>query len=480
MLPGLFTLGGMKQKKSPLRAPSAAEQTLLAQVRLVLVTAPEERRRFQRLLQQHHYLGRLKPVGEQLYYAAVDAHNRWVALLLFSAAAKHLKHRDQWIGWTRPQRDRRLRLVVNNSRFLILPASSVPNLGSRVLRLTLDRLSADWQDRYGHPVLVVETFVDPAQFCGTVYRANGWQELGLTDGWGRRQRDFYVQHDQPKQLFVRALVPNARRSLQAEHLKPTLASVEKKAGARCYHKCAELQALTEHFKALPDYRGRVESYPVWSLVTLMLLAILCDAPRGQKDLVKLARRLTQVQRRALGIRPNAQGRFPAPSQSTLSRLLAQLDARRLNEVLLQIQAQVRGQPPPDELIAVDGKEPRHGPGDAILSAVTVPSQFYLGSALVDTKTNEIPVARELFGDLDLAGRWVALDALHTQDETARQLVMAHGARYLLTVKNNQPTLRQNIDQLVPVPPTGFSPSGADVHAGAHRGEKQRGAREPHR
>jgi hypothetical protein len=339
------------------------------------------------------------------------------------------------------------------------------NLGSRVLRLTLARLSADWQARYGHPVLVVETFVDPEQFCGTVYRANGWQELGLTDGWGRCRRDYYVQHDKPKRLFVREVVKNARRSLQAEHLKPALAGVEKKAGARSYHKSQELRALTEHFKPLPEYRGRVESYPVWSLVTLMLLAILCDAPRGQKDLAKLARRLTQHQRRALGIRPNPQGYFPAPSQSTFSRLLAGLDARRLNQILLDIQTQVRGQPPPNELIAVDGKEPRHGPGDAILSAVAVPSQFYLGSALVDTKTNEIPVARELFGELDLTGRSVALDALHTQDETARQLVLEHGAHYLLTVKNNQPTLHKNITKKVPVPPTGFSPSEADAHAG---------------
>ena len=249
----------MQQKKSPPRSPSAAQQTLLEHVCVVRVTAPDERRRLQQLLQQHHYLGRLKPVGEQLYYAAVDAQDRWVALLLFSAAAKHLKHRDQWMGWTRPQRDRRLSLKVNNSRFLILPEGSVPNLGSRVLRLTLDRLSADWQERYGHPVLMVETFVDPARFCGTVYTANGWQEPGLTDGWGRRQRDFYVQHDQPKQLFVRELVKNARRRLQAEQLKPALAPVEKKAGARCYHKCHEIPALTEHFKALPDYRGRVES-----------------------------------------------------------------------------------------------------------------------------------------------------------------------------------------------------------------------------
>jgi len=457
----------MNRKESSLQKPSAAEQSLLEEVRIVLITEPKERRQIQRLLRKHHYLGGLKAVGEQMHYAAVDGRGRWLAVLLFSAAAKHLKHRDQWIGWTRAQCDRRLSLVVNNSRFLILSESGVPNLGSRVLRLTLDRLSADWQARYGHPVMVAETFVDPEQFCGTVYTANGWQELGLTDGWGRCRRDYYVAHDKPKRLFVRELVKNARRSLQAEHLKPALAAVEKKAGARCYYQCAELRALIEHFRALPEYRGRAESYPVWSLVTLMLVAMLCDAPRGQKDLAKLARRLTQHQRRALGIRPNPQGFFPAPSQSTFSRLLAGLDAQRLNQVLLDIQAQVRGRPPSDELIAVDGKEPRHGPGDAILSAVTVPSQFYLGSALVDTKTNEIPVARELFGTLDLTGRSVALDALHTQDQTARELVLEHGAHYLLTVKNNQPTLRQNIAKAVPVPPTGFSPSAADAHPGAH-------------
>lgn len=467
----------MKLNKTPVQSASDTAQGSLADIRVVLVSEPEEQRRFQTLLKKHHYLGSLKPVGERLYYAAVDGRGHWVALLLFSAAAKHLKHRDQWIGWTRAQRDRRLSLVVNNSRFLILPQAHLPNLGSRVLRLTLDRLSADWQLRYGHPVLVVETFVDPEQFQGTVYTANGWQEVGLTDGCGRCRRDYYVQHDKPKRLFVREVAKNGRRSLQAEHLKPALASVEKKAGARCYYKCPELRALSEHFKALPEYRGRVESYPVWSLVTLMLLAMLCDAPRGQKDLAKLARRLTQHQRRALGIRPNPQGFFPAPSQSTFSRLLAQLDAPRLNQALLEVQAQVRGQPPPNELIVVDGKEPNHGPGDAILSAVTVPSQFYLGSALVDTKTNEIPVARQLFGQLDLAGRTIALDALHTQDQTARELVLEHGAHYLLTVKDNQPTLRQNLAQKVPTPPVGFSPSAGNSHPGAHRGEEQGGAGE---
>jgi hypothetical protein len=109
----------------------------------------------------------------------------------------------------------------------------------------------------------------------------------------------------------------------------------------------------------------------------------------------------------------------------------------------------------------------------------VPSQFYLGSALVDTKTIEIPVARELFAELELAGRRVALDALHTQTQTGRDLVVEHGADYLLTVKDNQPTLRHNIEKLVPVPATGFSPSGAHPDAGAHGGKEQGCAGESH-
>lgn len=451
--------------------PSVHEQTILDQIQVQLVPPGQDRRRFRRLLAQHHYLGSLKAVGEQLYYVAVDAQGRWRALLLFNAAAKHLKHRDQWIGWTEVQRDRRLSLVVNNSRFLLLPELAVPNLGSRVLRLTLDRLSADWQAQYGHPVLVVETFVDPEQFCGTVYTVNGWQELGSTDGWGRCRRDYYVQHDRPKRLFVRELVPNACRSLQAEHLKAELAGVEQRTVPRCHYKVNQIQALTEHFKAVPDYRQQFESYPVWSLLTLMLLAMLCEAPRGQKDLAKYARRLTQAQRRVLGIRRNPQGRYPAPSQSTFSRLLKRVNGAKVNATLLAIQAQIRGQPPPEDLIVIDGKEPKHGPGESILSAVSVPSQFYLGSALVDTKTNEIPVARQLFGEMDLAGHRVALDALHTQNQTARDLVLEHGADYLLTVKDNQPTLHQTIQQKVPVPPTGFSPSGDHAHPSAHGGSQ---------
>lgn len=422
-----------------------------------LIKPGRDKARCRRELAKHHYLGDVQAVGEQLFYAIKDALGQWLGVCVFCAASRRLRARDQWIGWTEEQRRRRLALVVNNCRFLLLPDKSVPNLGSRSLRLVLGRLSADWQERYGHPVVVVETFVDPEAFCGTVYTASGWMELGKTDGFGRVRRDFYVEHNKPKRLFVRELRRNARRSLQAQQLKPALAEVERRVRPRPTQSTAELRTLVGHLKAIPDYRRHIGLYPLWSLVAIGVLAHLCGASRGQKDLVKFAKGLSQGQRRALGIRPLAEGKYPAPSQPTFCRMMKHINVPALEEVFLQYQHQVRGAPPANELIVLDGKQPKAGGGHSVLTAVTVPSQYYLGSALVDQKTNEIPVARKLFHRLDLDGRKVSLDALHTQTQTGRELVLEHGADYLLTVKDNQPTVRQNIEKLVTAPPADFSP-----------------------
>jgi hypothetical protein len=438
---------------------------------------PSELRRCHQLLDQHHYLGSPKPVGERLYYVTADTQDQWRALLIFAAAAKHLRDRDRWIGWTDAQRERRLSLVVNNIRFLVLPDEAFPNLGTKSLRLVLARLSQDWQVRYGHPVLVAETFVDPDQFCGTVYTANGWEELGQTDGCGRHQRDYYVRHDKPKRLFVRELCPQARRSLQAEHLKPALAIVETKAAVRSRHTVKEIKSIVQRLMEVEDYRTRIGLYPLWSLLAIYLLAALCDAPCGSKDLAKFARRLSEDQRRALGIR-KWHGRYPAPSQPTFWRLIEEIKGEKLQQTLLAIQEQLRGPAPKDELIALGGKEPKHGGGQSVLTATCVPSQYYLASAIVETKTNEIPVARQLFPDLDLEGRFVSLDALHTQADTARELVLEAGADYLLTAKGNQPTVQENIEKLLPAPNADFPPSEADTHRVPHPELRKGPCRQP--
>jgi hypothetical protein len=428
----------------------------LRAVQALLLESKRDKARARRLLAKHHYLGDVRAVGEQLFYALSDAQDCWLGVLVFCAASRRLRARDRWIGWSEEQRRRRLPLIVNNCRFLLLPDKSVPNLGSRALRLALDRLSGDWQDRYGHPVVAVETFVDPEQFCGTVYTANGWQELGQSEGFGRVRRDFYVQHNKPKRLFARELCRNARRSLAADQLRPALAGVEAKTLPRSAQNPAQIRSLVEHFKRLPDYRQRIGIYPLWSLVVIVLLAHLCGAPRGQKDLAKFAKGLSQAQRRALGVRRQPEG-YPAPSQPTFCRLFQRLDDQQLEQIFLQAQTQIRGPAPREELIVLDGKEPKQGGGHSVLTAITVPSQHYLGSAIVDTKTNEIPVARELFKKLDLDGRKVSLDALHTQGQTARELVLEHGADYLLTVKANQPTVKANIQNALSAPPVDFSP-----------------------
>lgn len=454
--------------KTKLRLPSEKEQRLVDSVKVRPIRA-SERPRCMRLLKRHHYLGALQPVGEQVIYVAVGPCGGWRAILVFCAAANHLRYRDQWIGWTNEQRRRRLALVANNARFLILPDFAVPNMATRVMRLALDRVSQDWQERYLHPLAAVETFVDPEQFQGTVYKAGGWIELGMTRGCGRVGQDYYVRHNKPKRLFVRELCRNARRGLQAEHLKAQWAQVEEKVSPRCTYKAKEIRSLVEELKTVPEFRTRIQSYPVWSLLAIVALAYLCGAPRGQKDLAKFARQMSRGQRRALGIRRNRKREIPAPSQPTFCRLLQAVDARAVEAAILAFQQQVRGPAPTGDMVAIDGKAAKRSGGEMLLNAVTVPSLHYLGSEPVPVdKTNEIPVARGLFERLDLEGRLVGLDALHTQSATACALIQQAGADYMLTVKDNQKGIRRTLRARFAATPAAFSPSADHRDNGVDR------------
>ena len=457
----------MKAKPAEL---SAREQRIVDTVKVRPVRNGAERVRCLRLLARHHYLGALQPVGEQMFYIAYGPNGGWRAVLVFCAAAKHLGPRDRWIGWTSEQRRRRLALAANNARYLVLPGFHVPNLATRVMRLTLDRLSEDWQQRYGHPLATVETFVDPQQFQGTVYRAGGWQELGPTRGFGRVGRDYYIAHSRPKRLFVRELCRNARRGLQAEPLKPAWAAVEEKVAPRCTHKARELRSLIEHLKRIEDFRARIGSYPLWSLLAIVVLAYLCGGPRGQKDIAVFASRLSQGQRRALGIRRDPRsGRYPSPTQPTFCRMLQHVPAEQVEAAILAFQEQVRGPAPREGVAALDGKAVKRSGGEMMLSAVSVPSLHYLGSAPVPTdKTNEIPVAREMLQRLDLEDRLVGLDALHTQMDTACRIVQEAGGDYMLTVKKNQKGIRRTVQKLMAGTPAAFSPSAPDADNGLER------------
>ena len=136
-----------------------------------------EEERYRAELSQHHYLGGLSKIGETIWYVATWR-EQWVAQLSLSAAALKCGVRDRWIGWDFRIQYGRLNWIANNSRFLIRPGWNRPNIGSRVLSLTERRVVADWKTRFGHAVLLLETFVDPERFYGGVYRAANWIELG--------------------------------------------------------------------------------------------------------------------------------------------------------------------------------------------------------------------------------------------------------------------------------------------------------------
>jgi hypothetical protein len=139
-------------------------------------------------LETFHYLGARGTVGENLQYTVRDPHGRLLAVLRFGSAAWSCRARDTFLGWTSTQRAARLTWITNNTRFLILPSITVPHLASWTLGQVLRRLSADWQQKYGHPIWWVETFVDRTRFAGTSYRAANWQHLGATTGRSRQDR----------------------------------------------------------------------------------------------------------------------------------------------------------------------------------------------------------------------------------------------------------------------------------------------------
>jgi hypothetical protein len=169
---------------------------------------------FSRLLERHHYLSHRGTVGENMQYFVSDRQGNPLACVLFGAAAWQCRARDAHIGWDAAARARGLAYVTNNTRFLILPWVRVPHLASHVLGRIARRLSADWQEKYGHPIHLLETFVDTSRFAGTCYRAANWRMTGVTTG-RTRQNKTMVPQAPPKAVWLYPLRENYREALCA-------------------------------------------------------------------------------------------------------------------------------------------------------------------------------------------------------------------------------------------------------------------------
>jgi hypothetical protein len=426
---------------------TSAEQSLLDGV-TVRPIINSERKRFDELIISQHYLHTAELVGEQLRYVA-EYQGEWVALLAWCAGSFNLKDREKWIDWDAKQKARRLRLVVNNSRFLILETGRSPNLASRVMKLCLNRLSADWKSVYEHEVLVAESFVDSQLFRGTCYKASGWTLLGQTKGYGRSREDYYVEHERPKQLWVKELRAGARTILRGRNLPDSLKALDEGRITECPFLPDDMSGMLLFFNDLPEWRSRKNRYRLSSLVTIAVCASLCGVHQGQRDLAAFAANMTRAQWAALRLPRRGNPRqYQVPSEATFFRMLSGLDNRALENALLAWQDHVLGpQSPDDDHVAVDGKELLSSQGINVVSAYAVKSGRWLGSERVAGKSNEIPAAQTLLQRAPIEGRLVSLDALHTQTETARIIVEERGGDYLMTAKGNQKTVKESVQQL---------------------------------
>ncbi len=403
---------------------------------------PEEVGRWKALIRQHHYLGLHHLVGETiLHVAEVDGH--WVALLGWCSAALKVTVRDRFIGWTAQQKKRRLKFIAQNGRFLmLLDPQDVPNLASRVLALSVRRLAEDWRAVYGHPVVLAETFVDPRRFPGTCYRAAGWQCLGETEGYGKHAM-VYMEHGRPKQYLIRPLFRGAEDWLRQPFDVPALSEQRSRVDPNCIPLSGK-EGLLATLAKVPDRRNRRGiRHSQASILAVAVCGVLAGS-RGFRAIADFAASLDGEALLRLGCRRSLNtGELRPPSEPTIRRTLTRIDADALDRLVGEFLSRAGLW----EAVAVDGKTLRGSGRDEhkpqhLMAAVTHKTPVTLAQRPVGATTNEIGEACSLLAPLDLRGKVVTADAMHTQTELARFLVEDKGADYVFTVKDNQSLLRK--------------------------------------
>lgn len=428
--------------KSPRSSTSGrAPHTRTSELAVHLVR-PDQRKRFDQLLAQRHYLGDPKPVGDWLRQI-VTRDGQWVALLVWGPAALKLADRDRWIGWHATQQLERLKLVVQNRRYLLLHARGTePNLASQALAAATRALPDQWRAQFGYRPLVAESFTDPEAFAGTCYKATGWVPVGLSRGHRRHRADYYQPGERPKRLWCKELAPAARATLCAPEVP-----AESQAGlVAAPHGVLPVgvkqqRSLLELFTRAPEPRGRNTRFKIGPVLALIALALLAGK-RQISEIARFATRLKPKQRAALRL-PRKKGTkafYEVPGYSVFYEVLTRMDPEQFAQLLSGWLTQQQGGLP--GALALDGKMIRGIIGT--LSVVDTEDGSPVALAVMDQKEQtercELKVAQAVIGQLPpLLGQTITADPLHCQKQTAR-LIGQRGGDYFLQIKGNQPTL----------------------------------------
>ena len=401
-------------------------------------------------LEAEHFLGSFKPVGHS-FIQIIRENGEPVALVQWAACAYHLKDRDTSLGWDKRTCAKRRNLVVNNVRFLVREAARRPNLASKCLAAATKALPEQWQERFGYEPLFAETFTDPESHAGTCYNAAGWTPLGLTDGNSRQRTEFYVPNDRPKKLWIKPLREDARARLCAAELAPEHAAGETIGkGAPLPVTLKTLRPLAIALRSVPDPRGRNRFHPLAAMLCCLCVGLLCGAD-NLNAILRAAAKLTQAQRRQLGLR-RRKGSFVAciPTYETFRTLLHDLDLASLGQILTAWLSERRGNLPAH--LAIDAKTIRKNLGLVVtlcdidqkvpVAIAANSQQLPPGAAPDEKRTGETTTARELLRseEVTLLHCTVSGDALYANDENARLIIQEKGGDYLFSLKDNQPTV----------------------------------------
>jgi len=403
---------------------------------------PGQARIFEATMNERHYLKAARPVGDYARQIVRTSAGAPVALLEWGPACYALKDRDKHIGWNPNQRLSRLKLIVQNRRFLLLADKGIaPNLASKALAAALRALPEQWEQLHGYRPLMAETFTDPERFEGTCYKAANWQPLGKSAGNSRHRADLYIPNQSPKNLWTYPLHPDAKKILCSDELPPAHAKAltTEKAGTLPITEKHMLN-LCELLAQVPDPRHRNTRYKIGPVLTIVCMALLA----GRRDIAQIHRfgqSLQQPQRRSLCLprKPNTKF-WQVPDYNVYYHLLNRIDpdalARLLNDWL-----QSRAGDLPDTL-AMDGKMIRQHIGTLTLASheTKAPRATAVYDQKENTKRCELKAAQQLIQTIaHLDGKTITADALHCQKQTA-QLIVERGGDYLLQVKGNQPQL----------------------------------------
>ena len=408
----------------------------------VRVASPSEAAAFDAQLATHHYLGAGRPVGDYLRQI-VERAGGPVALLVWGPSCYALKDRDRSIGWSASQRVARLKLIVQNRRFLVLTAKGQsPNLASQAMGAALRALADHWHEHFGYRPLLAESFTDPEAYAGTCYKASNWEPVGHSAGYSRHRADFYIANERPKKLWLRDLVPQARAHLRAVQLPDAARAgqVAPPAGVLPVTQ-PQMQSLADVFCHAPDPRERNTHYRIGPVLTLIAMALLA----GRRDIAEIARfatTLTPGQRRQLGL-PRKKGTrafYQVPGYGVFYAVLTRMDAAAFATLLSQWLGAHAGTLP--QSLALDGKMIRDHIG--LLTLAQHEDGAPQARAVYDQKEGtarcEQTAATALLESLPaLDGKLITADPLHCQRKTARILV-EKGGDYLLQIKGNQPKL----------------------------------------